>query len=229
MHQWMPEDTLKSWTEARARFWEQYRSALPVDSEQAVEAWRNLRAQHVAVWEKLVQDTLAGQNAWVDRWFAQLAARPAPEGVAEFRSQFEQGMKQWLETQERLWNELFALIRGEAPAVADAPVTVEAPAAEAAPVAEPVAEPAPVVEPAPVAAAAVVEDVPVAEPAGEPVVEAPVEVATADEAPVDEAPEPAAFAEPAPVADAEPVPDDEPVAAGDEAPKPAPRGTRRRK
>ncbi|MFO1360064.1 hypothetical protein [Plasticicumulans sp.] len=145
---------MKSWIEARERFWEQYRAALPTDTDQAVDAWRSLRAQHLALWEKLVHDTLAGQTAWVDRLFAQLSNAPAPERVVEFRGQFEQGIRQWLETQDRLWGELFTLMRGEAPVAVDVPVAPEAPAAEPAPVepvsqapAEPVYEqPAPVYE-----------------------------------------------------------------------------------
>lgn len=230
MHQWVPEESMKSWAEARERFWEQYRAALPGNTGEAVEVWRKLREQQVAVWEKLVQDTLAGQGAWIERCFAQLASRPAPEGIAEFRSQFEQNMKQWLETQERLWNELFALIRGETPVALDAPVMA----------AEPVAtEPAPLVAPEPVYEAPAIAEPVYAEPAPvEPVYEAPAPVepvyeATAPVEPVYEAPAPVepVYEAPAtePVYEAGTVADAEPAEAGDTTPKPATRSTRRRK
>jgi len=148
MHKWMSEEIFKRWSEAQEQFWQQWTGAAPVDADKALEAWRQACSQNMGLWEKLVRETLEGQAAWVEQCMVRMGGEGKNiEALGEWRQRFDAGMRQWMEAQTQLWEQLFEVMHSAAQTevkesappeqvVASSPVVTEE---VAPPVVEPVA------------------------------------------------------------------------------------------
>ncbi|TCO83439.1 hypothetical protein EV699_102137 [Plasticicumulans lactativorans] len=193
MHGWLEESMMKDWAEAQRRLWETLvGTATAGPGKEAAAAWREMYRQNLSVWERSVRETLERQSAWVEDWVERVKGQPGgPEAAGEIGRQIEEGLRQWMETQNRLWAEMFTALRagqtegGEAPVPAASAAAVEIPVQAAAEPAAPAAAP----EPAATAAAA---EPAAAEPAaGEAGAEAPAAAAKPAPRPRRRTPKPA--------------------------------------
>ncbi|MDX1654497.1 MAG: hypothetical protein R3310_04730 [Candidatus Competibacteraceae bacterium] len=106
-------DDLKNWTEAQRRLWENLSTTLPTfQPPQNLEGWRETYLRNLEVWEQSVQETLQLQASWVRQWAEQVSQDYGQsESMGEWSRQVEEVMQHWLDTQTRLWNNWFAMLR----------------------------------------------------------------------------------------------------------------------
>lgn len=155
MTPWLNEDILKSWTEAQKRLWDSLCSAIPFQPPAGVEAWRETYLKNLTAWEAAVRQTLAQEALWVQQWVERVAQeKGTPKLMAAWVRQMEEVLQRWVQTQNRWWDEYFAVLRrggfthpeqsgaGPTPVAEAGAATESAPAAPALPVApsEPVVE-----------------------------------------------------------------------------------------
>jgi len=212
---WINEDILKNWTEAQKRLWDSLCAAIPFQPPAGIEVWRETYLKNLTAWETVVRQTLAQEASWVQQWVERAAQeKGTPKLMAAWVRQMEEVLQRWVQTQNRWWDEYFAVLRRGGSAHAEqsearsAQAITEAATESASAAAEPpIAPPEPVVEvvePAATVSETVSEAV--AEPVVEPAATVPETASEAVAEPVEVTPAVEGFAEiPAPVV--APVPD----------------------
>lgn len=102
------EEMAKSWTDAQKKMWDNWLGAMQQEKSQAADVW----AKTVGAWEETAKNTLNAQTEWTRMWANNLKAiEGAPKEVAEWAAQAEEMSKQWSETQKKLWDSWFAMVK----------------------------------------------------------------------------------------------------------------------
>ncbi len=143
-------EVFETWTESQKRLWEGLSTVMPAFRKpQGMEAWQETYMRNLSAWEKSVQDAMAFQATWMKQWAGRvIREKGTPEAMADWNRQAQEVMDYWLETQNKLWEGWFELLRsgegraapkpastaGETGVVAPEPVRKEsAPAAPSPP------------------------------------------------------------------------------------------------
>ena len=150
MKDWSKDEAFTSWTEAQKRLWESLSTGVPAfQPPKSMGIWRDTYLKNLSAWEGAVKQSLDMQSAWVKQWARQVASEQGtPESMGEWTQQVEEVMQHWIDTQSKLWEDWFEMLRSTASGGGPLPSEVQAPAAP--PVPEPPAfAPAPREEPSP--------------------------------------------------------------------------------
>ena len=114
MTEWLNENLFKTWTEVQQRFHEGLSTVLPALQVPAgIEWWREAYLQHLTTWEAAVKKTLQTEIAWVEQWAGQTASEQTgvPPMLSPWVRQMEALLRQWISTQNQLWDEFFDVLR----------------------------------------------------------------------------------------------------------------------
>ena len=114
MKAWVNENHLTTWTKVQQRLYESLSAVLPaLQAPAGMEWWREAYLKHLATWEAAVKKTLQTETAWVEQWAGQTGGKQAavPDILSSWTRQMEGLLRQWLSTQNQLWDEFFAVLR----------------------------------------------------------------------------------------------------------------------
>lgn len=104
------EEMFKTWTDTQQKMWDGWMKTLQQEpgQNQAAAIWQKT----VATWEETVNNTLKAQQEWTKMWAESLNNQPnVPEELNAWVKQSQEMAKRWSDTQEKLWQNWFDLMK----------------------------------------------------------------------------------------------------------------------
>lgn len=103
------EEMFKSWSDTQKKMWDSWLET--VQSGSAAMPGPQLWQKTVETWEQTVNNVLAAQSKWAETWSDSFNPDNTPEEMAQWFKQTQGMVTQWNETQQRLWQNWFELIK----------------------------------------------------------------------------------------------------------------------
>jgi predicted flap endonuclease-1-like 5' DNA nuclease len=127
MSNWLKDDIFKTLAETQKRLWEGLSTVLPsLPLPEGIEGWREAYLKNLDAWEGTVQKALRAESAWLEQWARQIASEQGiPEPIVGWTRQVEEVVQSWVQTQRKLWDDCFELLRSSSKAVQQAPAKPE--------------------------------------------------------------------------------------------------------
>lgn len=108
------EEMLKNWTNSQQQMWDNWMKMMtPADAKAPMaDLWK----QNVAAWETAVKNAAETQAEWMTMWLRGLEDMPnVPDEVIKMAEQAVEMNRQWVASQEQLWEGWFATARSMSP------------------------------------------------------------------------------------------------------------------
>lgn len=108
------EEMLKSWTESQQQMWDTWMKMMTPAGTQTpmTELWQ----QSVETWESAVKNAADTQAEWMKMWLNSLEDMPnVPDDVVKMAEQAVEMNRQWIASQEQLWEGWFAAAKSMNP------------------------------------------------------------------------------------------------------------------
>ncbi len=107
--QQMMKKMMESWSETQQKMIDQWMEMI---EEQGTQQQANVWRQTLSVWEASVKRTMEAQNATLNSWISQMKdIEGMPEEATEHVDEGRAIMRQWTDTQTKLWEKWFETMR----------------------------------------------------------------------------------------------------------------------
>lgn len=107
------QDMMQAWTKTQQKLWSGWLENMQgMGQAPGLELWEKT----IDTWQESVNNTLDAQSNWMQTWAENLKhVQGAPETLTSWAARSQEGMQRWNETQRKLWENWFRMLKHAAP------------------------------------------------------------------------------------------------------------------